>query len=289
MQAHALADIEINYEVERIRAWRFRKVSEYMRRLNKDALFSAQACRERYNALQDGTARIPTEIDDDPDMRRAELEAYRESREQARNKVQGEKDKKEAIERKEKDESKTKNAQKAEEIANKRAQKENEKAQRAMSRAAAAQVRAQRATEHAAAKEQRNKQLKNQKLVFEKKISAKTMKRAPSNPNDSLTQVNTKTITSDTPDPRSTLSLQDLGKMCADRGLDVVGKDTDDLISELQDADSEWSAADLKKMCRVKGLNTNGSKLQMRYHLALAAAQLFPSFSAGAEDEEMEE
>jgi len=51
-----------------------------MRRLNKDALFSALACRERYNAIIEGTARIPTEVDDDPDARRAEMENFRMTR-----------------------------------------------------------------------------------------------------------------------------------------------------------------------------------------------------------------
>jgi len=294
MQAHALADIEINYEVERVRAWRFRKVSEYMRRLNKDALFSATACRERYNVLQSGTALIPTEVDDDPDTRRAELETFRETREQARNTEQALKDLKDTTDRKQKNESKTKNAEKAVEIANKRAQKENEKAQRAMSRAAAAQVRAQRATEHATARSQRNKQLKGQKNVPESKFKTRTSIKKKTvtfdaNPNDTLTQLNTRSITVDTPDPRGALSLSDLGKMCADRGLDIAGKLKEELITELQDADSEWSVNDLKKMCRVKGLNANGSKLQMRYHLALAAAQLMPSFGDSVEDEDMEE
>lgn len=285
MQAYALADIEINYEIERIRAWRFRKVSEYMRRLNKDALFSANACRERYNALQDGTALIPTEMDDDPDRRRMELETYRETREQARNKEQEEKDKKEALERRAKDEARTLNAQKAEVISKKLAKIEEEKAKRLMDRATAAQVRSQRAFENATAKQLRNAQIKKQKQATEKKSKGKTAKKTPvPNPNDSLAQVDNKTITADTLDPRARLSIQDLANMCAERGLEVDGKDKDELLAELQDADSEWSATELKKMCRTKGLNAHGSKLQMRYHLALAAAQLCHSFAADEED-----
>ena len=287
MQACALADIEINYEVERIRAWRFRKVSEYMRRLNKDGLFSETACRERYNALTEGTARIPTEMDDDPDARRLELETYRESREQARNKEQAVKYAKEALDRKVKDEAKIKNAQKAEEIAYKRQQKEEEKAQRAMQRAAAAQVRSQRAGENTAAKVARNAQIKNQEVATTKKAAKgkgkakeKVTPEKASNPNNTLTLTNTK-ITAETPDPRGYLSVADLTKMCADRGIQVFGKGKDQLLGELRDADEEWSSLDLKKMCRSKGLNANGSKLQMKYHLALAAAQVCTSFEAG--------
>lgn len=284
MQAYALADIEVSYEVERIRAWRFKKVSEYMRRLKKDALFSATACRERYNALVEGTARIPTEMDDDPDTRRMELETYRVTREEARNKEQDEKDAQEAIERKVKDEARTRNAQKAEEVAYKRQQKEDEKAERAMKRAAAAQVRSRRAGENAVAKAARNAQLQKQKAAIEKKASkgkGKTIAaKKASNPNDTLTLTNSN-ITADTPDPRGCLSVPDLTKMCADRGFTTTGKDKEQLLSDLKDADEEWSLKDLQKMCRSKGLNV-GTKHQMRYQLALAAAQVCKSFRAGA-------
>jgi hypothetical protein len=281
MQANALADIEINYDIERIRAWRFRKVSDYMRRLNKDALYSATACRDRYNVLVNGTASIPTEIDDDPDTRRIELELFRESREQVRNKERDEHDAKEAIDRKAKDAAKTRNAQKAEEIAYKRQQKEEEKAQRAMQRAAAAQARSQRAGENAIAKAQRNAQLKKQKIASDKKIAkGKGKPEESAIPDATLTFTNTE-ITADTPDPRGHLSMHDLSKMCADRGIRPTGKDKAQLLSDIQDADSEWTVQDLKKMCRSKSLDGSGSMMSMRYRLALAAAQVCTSFRAG--------
>jgi hypothetical protein len=276
IQAHALADIEINYEIERIRAWRFRKVSEYMRRLNKDTLFSAKACRERYNALTDGTARIPTEMDDDPDTRRAEIEAYRISRETVRNADKAKKDAEEAAEAKAKHEARAKNAQKAEEVAGKRASKEAEKAQRAMTRAAQAQIRAQRAIENQNAKALRNNQIKKQKDAQEKKKRA-----ANKAPTLTLT---TGKVDTETPDPRGYLDVADLKKMVQDRGLDMPRKkDKDSLVQALKDADDEYSQADLKKMCRSKGLNANGSKVQMKYQLALASAQIMDSFEDGVE------
>ena len=273
IQAHALADIEINYEIERIRAWRFRKVSEYMRRLNKEALFSATACRERYNALLDGTARIPTEQDDDPDTRRAEMEAYRISRETVRNQEKAKKDAKEATEAKAKNDAKAKNAQKAEEVAGRRAIKEGEKAQRAMTRAAQAQIRAQRAKENSNAKTLRNVQIKKQKDDLEKKRGA--------NKNTTLT-LTTGKVSDDTPDPRAYLSVSDLKKMAQDRGLELpTQKDKDSLVQALKDADDEYSQLDLKKMCRSKGLNANGSKTQMKYQLAFASAQVLDSYESG--------
>jgi hypothetical protein len=280
MQAYALADIEISYEMERIRAWRFRKVSEYMRRLRDDALFSANACRERYNSLMEGTSRIPTEMDDDPDTRRAEMEAFRESRELIRNKEQAEKDAKEELERKNKNELRIRNAQKAEETANKRAFTETEKAQRAMNRAAQAQIRAQRAAENQVAKAQRNAQIKRKEAEAEAKKKGKNGSTAKtSTAASALTKP--KDITADTPDPRSFLSFLDLSKMCADRGFETFGKGKDELVQELVDADEEWSQNDLKKMCRTKNLNASCNKAQMRYQLAMAAAQVCPSFKAG--------
>jgi hypothetical protein len=274
IQAHALADIEINYEIERIRAWRFRKVSEYMRRLNKEALFSATACRERYNALMDGTARIPTEQDDDPDTRRAEMEAYRISRETVRNQEKAKKDAKEATEAKIKNDAKAKNAQKAEEVAGRRAIKEAEKAQRAMTRAAQAQIRAQRAKENSNAKTLRNVQIKKQKDDLEKK-------KRGANKNATLT-LTTGKVSDDTPDPRAYLSVSDLKKMAQDRGLELpTKKDKDSLVQALKDADDEYSQVDLKKMCHSKGLDANGSKIQMKYQLALASAQVLDSYESG--------
>ncbi|KAH9871817.1 hypothetical protein J1614_006074 [Plenodomus biglobosus] len=291
MQAFAIADIETNYEIERIRAWRFRKVSEYMRRLNKDALFSAKACRERYNAITGGTAAIPTEEDDDPDTRRAEREAFCFARQEARNKEKAEKDAKEALELKAKEDAKAALAQRSEEVANRIAEKQEGIAQRLMKRAANAQIRAQNATANKTAKIQRNQQIKKQKAVAEAKANKAVSKRGASS-STAVTFPAMKDVTISTPDPRSYLSLQDLREICADRGFDIIGKSKDRLVQQLQDADEEWNKEDLLKMCRAKGLAINGTKLQIRYRIAMAAAKSFPSFNAGIagteEDEEME-
>lgn len=282
-----MADIEVSYEVERIRAWRFRKVSEYMRRLRDNAMFSAKACRERYDTLKDGNARIPTEMDDDPDARRFEMEAYRETRLHAELKAEDEKTTKETIERKAKDEARIRNAQKAADTALKRQQREEMKAQRAMNRAAAAQVRSQRAGENAAAKTQRNVQIQKQKAAADKKASkgkgkgkASPTKPASNNPNTTFTIPSAK-ITTDTTDPRTYLAQPDLMKMCAQKGIPALSKTKAQLISALQDIDEEWTSQELEKMCRKKGLPHSGNKLEMKYYLALAAAQECRSFRAG--------
>jgi hypothetical protein len=246
-----------------------------MRRLNKDALFSALACRERYNAIMEGTARIPTEVDDDPEARRAEMEEFRMIREQIRNEEKAKQDAQDTAEAKAKIEAKFRNAQKAEDVANKRANKEMEKAHRAMTRAAQAQIRAARAKENVNAKAQRNTQLKNQQKSRESKNSVANKSISPA-------FTNTKKVPSETPDPRSYLSVPDLKKMCEDRGLDLPReKDKDGLVQALMDADNEFSQNDLKKMCRSKGLNANASKSQMKHQLALASAQACGSYEKG--------
>ncbi|KAI4943967.1 hypothetical protein J4E91_009115 [Alternaria rosae] len=272
VQAYALADIEVNYELERVRAWRFRKVSEYMRRLNKYALFSAKACRNRYNELIEGTARIPTEVDDDPDARRMEMEEFRMMREKTRTKEQNEKDALEAAEAKIKNDAKVLNAQKAEEIAEKRQAKEIAKAHRAMTRAAQAQIRLARANANRISKSQRNAQLKTKTKAQE----------AKKNKDASPALTKTKKAAPKDTDPRSYLSLSDLKKMCESRGLDLPQKmNKDSLVQALVDADGEYNQNDLKKMCRSKGLNTNTSKLVMKQSLALASAKACSSYDAG--------
>ncbi|KAF2632422.1 hypothetical protein BU25DRAFT_428276 [Macroventuria anomochaeta] len=285
-QAYALADIEISYEIERIRAWRFRKVSEYMRRLNKGSLFSANACRTRYGQLTSGTARIPCDVDDDPDTRREELEVFRLSREAAREKEAAEKETREAMEKRVKDAVKIKNAQKAEEIANKRAAKEQEKAQRAMQRAAQAQLRMQKAAENQKAKTERNAQIKkadSNPKKRGKKTKLDTDASTKSTSSKTLAFKTTKATKEvpETVDPRSYLNMTDLTNLCVNRGLPTDDKTKKELVASLADADMEWNHDQLCKMCKAKGLNAGGTKLVMRYQLALKAAQMCPSFEAG--------
>lgn len=287
IQAHALADIEMSYEIERIRTWRFKKVAEYMRRLDKDALFSEKACRERYTELKSGSAVIPTDLDDDPDTRRADMESYRVSREAIRNQEKAAKDLKDLEERQSKDEKSSTSAAKADEVARKRAQTAIEKSQRAAQRAIAAQLRAERAAENLTAKAQRHAQVEKQKQSTKKKIEQrKTTSSAASSPAKTPTPgVQDNSVA----DPRRHLSLQAISSMCADRGVETDGKDKGQLLSGLQDADEEWTVDDMKKMLRLKNLQVTGTKTVLRHRLALAAAQACPSYRPGSRQVEDDE
>jgi hypothetical protein len=284
MEAYALADIQVNYEIERVRAWRFRKVSEMMRKLDKDSIFSEKACRERYQALVDGTARIPTEEDDDPDKRRAELEQFRMQREDERAKERAEKERKEALDRKIKEDARMRQAQKSEQTALARAAKQEAKAQRAMQRAAQNQMRLQRAEE--------NKVAKSGKLELMRREKAELAKQ---NPNEKI-KVNVvadpKDVSADSKDPRSVLSFEDLQTLCEQRALGGEARSKDELMQRLRDADDKFTSVQLKNMCRAKGLNVAGTKILLKYQIAMVEARKFPSFDEAlllVEDEEEED
>ncbi|KAF2204982.1 hypothetical protein GQ43DRAFT_363423 [Delitschia confertaspora ATCC 74209] len=262
MKAYELADIEVRYDIERIRAWRFRKVSEQMRRLSKDALFSAKACQERYRAIMNGTAGIPTDLDDDPDARRQELEKHRVARQLAREADEAQKEKKAEIKHRIKEEARLRNTQKAEQTALKRAEKTQEKADRAMRRAAQHQMRLQRAQENKQNKLSRLEEIKAQK-VAQAQAAKDALGVNPHSPLKVNRVLDFKAVTPETPDPRIYLSFSDLKTLCKDR---------------LQDADDVYTLMQLKATCRSKGLSTAGTKIQMRYQLALNEARKYPSF-----------
>jgi hypothetical protein len=148
MRAFDLADLEIRFEIERLRALRFKRVSDYMRRLGKDTVFSANACRERYISLFNGTAVIPTDQDDDPIARRLEMEKYRQKREAMRAAEQARKDEEEAEQQRIKQETRSRHAKKAADIAARRDAAQQAKADRAIKRAGQATLKAQKASKH---------------------------------------------------------------------------------------------------------------------------------------------
>jgi hypothetical protein len=289
IQAYALANIEVNYEIERVRAWRFRKVAEYMRRLKKDALFSANACRERYSALIEGTARIPSEVADDPEASRAELVALRKEREKARLEEEAKKSTQASLRRRRKDEAAARAAQRAEEAADKRAAKEAEKADRARKRAEKAEAKAQSALRIQKEKQERHSRVKKQATMVVNEDEAVTREAEPpaEKPkapikttlilasNSTLPKKPALPFSSKTPDPRSFLSLPDLRRLCAARGFRVSGKTKKTLLSDIQNEESKWKLSHLKAMCKSKGLAATGTKPLLRHRLALSNANEF--------------
>jgi hypothetical protein len=287
IQAYALANIEVNYEIERVRAWRFRKVAEYMRRLKKDALFSANACRERYSALIEGTARIPSEVADDPEASRAELAAFCKEREKARRDEEAKKSNQVTLRKRRKDEAAAHAAQRAEEAANKRAAKEAEKADRARKRAEKAQEKAQSALKIQKEKQERHSRAKKQATMV---VNEAVTREAEPPTEKTKAPIKTTLIlaskstlpkkpalpfSSKTPDPRSFLSLPDLRRLCAARGFRVSGKTKKMLLSDIQNEESKWKLYTLKAMCKTKGLAASGTKPLLRHRLALSNANEF--------------
>ncbi|PVI07371.1 hypothetical protein DM02DRAFT_703283 [Periconia macrospinosa] len=279
MRAYDLADIEIRYEMERLRAWRFRKVSEYMRRLNKSTVFSAEACADRYIKLVDGTAVIPSEIDDDPEARkRAQLE-FVSKREAEREVEIRAKEKAEDEARRIKDEARSRQAKKAAEVAAKREQKETEKTNRAILRATKAQVRQQRASENTRRKQERKAQLAAAKRRRER--DARTREHMKSiYGNDVI-----KAIGSSAPDPRQTLTTAELRVLCTQRGLESEGTKAR-LLQRIQEQDKRYDALELKERCQERKIPFGNNKSVMKYQLALFESRSFAYNDLGSDDDE---
>jgi flagellar biosynthesis GTPase FlhF len=258
-----------------------------MRRLKKDALFSANACRERYSALIEGTARIPSEVADDPEASRAELAAFCKEREKARRDEEAKKSNQVTLRKRRKDEAAAHAAQRAEEAANKRAAKEAEKADRARKRAEKAQEKAQSALKIQKEKQERHSRAKKQATMV---VNEAVTREAEPPTEKTKAPIKTTLIlaskstlpkkpalpfSSKTPDPRSFLSLPDLRRLCAARGFRVSGKTKKMLLSDIQNEESKWKLYTLKAMCKTKGLAASGTKPLLRHRLALSNANEF--------------
>jgi hypothetical protein len=284
MQAFALADIEVQYEIERTRAWRFKKVSEYMRRLDKNSNFSENACRERYQDIMAGTATIPTDQCDDPDARRKEVAAYVEKRERERQAEFDAKEQKEARERKIKEEARLRNAQKAEEVAKRRATKQEEKMARAQKRARDNQLKLQRAQQNRINKIAKAEKLKADRIAAKAAAEQAIRDMNPNTPVKGSVVTKLRNAKTDR-DPRLYLSLQDVQHMCKARDIDNTGASKEELVERLKSEDMKRPFEKLKQLCRTRGLNTAGTKATLSYQLALSEARCYSSFQEGMDAE----
>ncbi|KAF2281578.1 uncharacterized protein EI97DRAFT_463880 [Westerdykella ornata] len=289
MQAYEFAEMEIRYEIEKARAWRWRKVSEFLRRMDAECIFSEKACRERFIALEEGTAKIPIDEDDDPEARRKEMEEYREGRERARLEEENKKRQEEDLKKRIKEEAKLRSSEKAEALAKKREARQKEKAQKARQKAAKTQMWLARVEENAEQKERRAEELRQKKREEKIKEELALLSRNK-NAHVPLTFVaDLKNVTAETPDPRIFLDLKDLKHLCKERNLNDEGSSKEELVKSLRDADDLRPLAELKKMCRMRGLNTAGTKMQQKYQLALAEAKKYPSFLKNTSRDQVED
>ncbi|KAI9724357.1 MAG: hypothetical protein M1812_000425 [Candelaria pacifica] len=75
LEAVVKANAEVDHRKEKIEAQRWKFVADCLRKLKPTASYSKNACQTRFEALQDGTASIPPELDDNPEKRAAEMAA----------------------------------------------------------------------------------------------------------------------------------------------------------------------------------------------------------------------
>ena len=84
-EAIAKADKEIEAEVEKVRAKKWQKVAEYSKAMKPVMNFSQNACRKRYDALLDGSAKPAPESIVNPDE---DTMARIQSRKEKENKIE---------------------------------------------------------------------------------------------------------------------------------------------------------------------------------------------------------
>ncbi|ORY02933.1 hypothetical protein BCR34DRAFT_667558 [Clohesyomyces aquaticus] len=284
MNAYELADFDVENEIEWVRARRFRKVADTMRKLNKDAMFTEKACKDRYQALIAGTASIPID-EDEPEnqvVRRMEMEKYREEREYIRQKERIEKEEAEQAKLRAKTAEREGVEQRKEAMARKKAAAEQEKAERVAEREAARQAKIQKMQDEKDARLKEAERVKAEKLAKENAAKARKEKMNPHTPVKVNRVDEFKKITEETPDPRRVLSLDDLKTLCTKRKLPVDGDDMEELVKRLREADNKLKLNDLKLLNRSRGLNTAANKCHMIYQLATLEAQGCPSYKDAA-------
>ncbi|KAF2445250.1 hypothetical protein P171DRAFT_454843 [Karstenula rhodostoma CBS 690.94] len=281
LRAYDLASIEIAYEIERLRAWRFKKTAEWMRRMNKDSVFSGRACHARYAALLDGTATIPCDVDDDPPARHAALDAFRRAKEAERD---TERDAKEAL-------AAAQERIKLEAAA-RQAQLNLEKATKQATKKAAANARAtKRATKKTLEARQAEDHLKKKTAAAADKAARHAASEADVKFRADFALKHFRHVTDATPDPRRVLDLQDLRKLCRARKMnDHVRRGEGEvkkvLLGRLREADEALRLTQLRALLAERGIPGGGTKVQMKYQLALFAARECDSYVRDGEDEE---
>lgn len=292
MQAYELADIEINSEIERIRASRFCKVSDMMRKINNNCVFSDKACEARYQAIMEGTASMPTDTAEGHALARyREMENFRKASRTAKAAELAEKEKQAEKERKIKEEARLRQAEKAEAVARARAERQQEKAQRAMKRAAQNQIKLQLAEENKAAKAAELQAAKQRKSDAAAAAAATAANEGTINTSTTRKVDHLAVIMKVKPgikDPRSYLNVEDLKALCAKRALSTGGNSVQSFVERLRIADDSCNMLQLKAMCRERGLNTAGNKTQAKYQLALAEARGFASYEQNMAKEKQE-
>lgn len=282
LRAYDIASIEIAYEIERLRAWRFRKTADWMRRMDKTSLFSGKACHARYSALLDGTATIPCDVDDDPAARQAAMASFRATKEASRDAA-----------READDAQATQKERIRLEAATRQAALSLEKAAKQVAKSQAANARAtERATKKTLQARNAEEHLRKKEVAAREKAEKQARAEEAFKLRQDFALSHFRDVDEQTPDPRRVLDVADLCTLCRARGLnDHVSRREGEakgvLLGRLRDADWSLRVPALREMVKVKGLPTGGNKAQMVHQLALFAARGCASWVEG-DDGEME-
>ncbi|KAF2236769.1 hypothetical protein EV356DRAFT_530675 [Viridothelium virens] len=127
VKSYHRAERQIEQEIEKARDKLWRYTSDLLRHECPTSRYSPRACKERYEALLDGTARVPPELDENPEARAAERVARLETKK--REKEELEREREEEI-RRAKLEAERKEQRRQDQMAARKAKKEQEMKQK---------------------------------------------------------------------------------------------------------------------------------------------------------------
>ncbi|KAL9096624.1 MAG: hypothetical protein Q9165_001111 [Trypethelium subeluteriae] len=127
VKSYHRAERQIQQEIEKARDKLWRYTSDLLRHECPTSRYSPRACKERYEALLDGTARVPPELDENPEARAAERLARLEAKKLEKEKLERER---EEEMRQAKLEAERKEQRRQDQMAARKAKKEQEKKQK---------------------------------------------------------------------------------------------------------------------------------------------------------------
>jgi SAP domain len=265
----ALAEIHAEIESKRSKRWEY--TAKYLQKLlKKDISYSSKSCQKRFVALQDDKARIPPELDDDPEKRardRAQKSLARLQRKQAREEAaNAEKERKKlAADQKRigKLQQMQANADKRREELEKRAAAASDKANKHKS--IIEEQRRKRDAENAEIERLRQGIASGQSST--PSTSLKTLKK----PTPRKTKVPASQNPLGSENPRQKLTVEELQDLCVKRGLSKAGNKTV-LMNKLAENDAGLSDLALNTMLLERNCLTEGTREDRLTRLAMADA-----------------
>lgn len=271
--AYHVASDRVEDEIRVIKERRFQFVAQEMANLNPSSAFSAKACRERFISITNGTALIPTSLDDDPAQRIRERDARIETRNNARISQEAAIATEQELERLRVNAARIAKANAREEASVRKAHSLAEKAKAAADKAATRMAEAAAAQKLSLARAEKAQLLRTGPSGISNMLpnAGGELKRieAPKGPVTSNATKSRAVVLCKVDDPRSQLSTSQLKHLCKQRKL-PTSHNREELLKNLDSSAERMKVAELKGMLRGFGLPITGSREVLKYRLAQA-------------------